>query len=100
MEHGNWKSMYEAACGGDLELVKYYVNSGVDVNYVHPEFMSTALVSCIVADQSDVAVYLLDNGADPNIVSPWEDMTPVQAVATRNLPAVQARIDELAAATR
>ncbi|MFA7265870.1 MAG: ankyrin repeat domain-containing protein [Candidatus Nanopelagicales bacterium] len=92
MEHGNWKSMYEAACAGDLELVRYYVESGVDVNYVHPEFMSTALVSCILADQAEVAIYLLDNSADPLLRSPWEEMNPVEAAAQRDLPDVSARL--------
>lgn len=96
MEHGNWKSMYEAACAGDLELVDYYVRSGVDVNYVHPEFMSTALVSCIMAGQTEVAMYLLDNGADPDLQSPWEEMTPVQAAQTQGLSEVQTRVQQLA----
>ena len=94
MEHGNWKSMYEAACAGDLELVRYYVTSGVDVSSLHPEFMSTALVSCILADQSEVAIYLLDNGAAPLLLSPWEEMNPVEAAAKRNLPDLSARLAE------
>lgn len=96
MEHGNWKSMYEAACAGDRELVEYYVRSGVDVDYIHPEFMSTALVSCILAGQQDIALYLLDQGADPTRLSPWEEMTPAQAAEKAQLPEVGARIQALA----
>ena len=92
VEHGNWKSMYEAACAGDLDLVRYYVQAGVDVNYEHPEFMSTALVSCILAKRAEVALFLLDNGADPALLSPWEEMTPMQATVQADLPAVKQRL--------
>ena len=91
--------MYEAACVGDLNLVQGYVRSGVDVNYVHPEFMSTALVSCILAGQSDAALYLLDAGADPELLSPWNEMTPAQAAASLALPAVQEQLRPIAART-
>ncbi len=93
MEHGDWKSMYEAACAGDLELVRYYVDSGVDVDYVHPEFMSTALVSCILAGQADTAVLLIERGADPQLVSPWDEMSPIEAATAKNLDDVVARLN-------
>lgn len=95
MEHGNWKSMYEAACVGDLDLVRYYVKSGVDIDYVHPEFMSTALVSCILARHADVAIYFLDNGADPEKVSPWDELSPAQAAQQEDLVVVLERLREL-----
>lgn len=95
MEHGNWKSMYEAACLGDLELVRYYFDAGVDVDYIHPEVMSTALVSTIVAGQQEVALFLLERGADPTLLSPWEDMNPIQAAHHAGLESVQARLSAL-----
>lgn len=87
--------MYEAACAGDLPLVRYHVQSGVDVNYAHPEFMSTPLVSAILAGQSEVALYLLENGADPTLVSNWDEMTPMQAARSKADHAVQAQIEVL-----
>jgi len=41
MDGGNWKEMFAAAEAGDLDLVEYHVSRGVDVNYAHPEFLST-----------------------------------------------------------
>lgn len=79
MSGGDWKELYLAAQAGDLDLVRYHVESGVDVNYSHPEFMSTALVAAILARQTDVANYLLDAGADPDLLSEMDDLTPLEA---------------------
>lgn len=81
MSGGNWKEFYLAARDGDLELVRYHVQIGVDVNYAHPEFQSTALVAAILADQQEVAQYLLDNGADPDLMSDMDGETPRDAAA-------------------
>ena len=66
MDGGNWKEMFNAACDGDLELVRYHVKSGVDVNYAHPEFLSTPLVASALGGQEAVAIYLLESGASPH----------------------------------
>jgi uncharacterized protein len=81
MSGGNWKELYLAARDGDLELVRYHVQMGVDVNYAHPEFMSTPLVASILAGQQQVAQYLLDNGADPDLLSEFDGVTPTEAAA-------------------
>lgn len=82
MSGGNWKELYFAAREGDLELVRYHVQMGVDVNYAHPEFLSTPLVAAILAGQQEVAQYLLDVGADPNLMSEFDSVTPLEAAAT------------------
>ena len=92
MSAGNWKEMFQAACDGDLALVEYHVNMGVDVNYVHPEFLETPLVASILAGQSDVALFLLDRGADPRAVSEMEGVTPMQAAQRAGLAAVIERL--------
>ncbi|MEI2784681.1 MAG: ankyrin repeat domain-containing protein [Candidatus Nanopelagicales bacterium] len=81
MSGGNWKDFYLAAREGDLDLVKYHVQHGVDVDYAHPEFMSTALVAAIMARHQDVAQYLIDSGADPNLLSDLDELSPVEAAA-------------------
>lgn len=88
MSAGNWKEMFKAAEEGDLDLVEYHVEQGVDVNYVHPEILGTALVACILAKNEDVALYLLDHGADPNLVSDFEGLTPLQAARQAGLKPV------------
>ena len=79
MDGGNWKEMFAAAEEGDLALVEYHVSKGVDVNYAHPEFLSTPLVASILARQQAVAHYLLAAGADPTLHSEFDGLTPVQA---------------------
>lgn len=79
MEHGDWKSFHEAAVEGDLDLVAFYVRQGVDVNYAHPEFMTNALVSAILAGNEPIAIYLLDHGADPLLISPLDEMNALEA---------------------
>ena len=92
MEGGNWKGMFQAACDGERELVEFHVRTGVDIDYAHPEFESTPLVACILAGQEDMALYLLDQGADPTLFSLFDGMTPIQAASAMAMPAVVARI--------
>ena len=33
---GDWKDMFQGVKNNDLELVKYYIKIGVDLNYQHP----------------------------------------------------------------
>ena len=95
MSAGNWKEMFQAACDGDVALVQFHVDMGVDVNYAHPEFQETALVACILAHQTDVALFLLDRGADPRLVSEADGLTPMQAAKRAGLTAVIERLREL-----
>ena len=95
MSGGNWKEMYNAGCEGDLELVKYHVKSGVDVNYAHPEFLSTPLVAAILAKQEQVALYLLESGAIPDLPSEFDGVTPIQAARSVGLISVEDRLFEL-----
>ena len=92
MSAGNWKEMFQAACEGDLALVEYHVNMGVDVDYAHPEFQATALVACILAGQAGVALFLLDHGANPHLLSESDGLTPMQAAKQTGLSVV---IDKL-----
>ena len=89
MSGGNWKEMFNAAVDGDLALVEYHVRAGVDVNYAHPEFLSTPLVAAILARQEAVARYLLSSGANPNLPSEFDSATPMQAARQAGLPALE-----------
>lgn len=98
MDGGNWKELFAAACEGDLDLVKYHVRRGVDIDYAHPEFLSTPLVACTLAGQEAVALYLLDAGANPRLHSEFDAMTPLQAARHAGLRTLQARLAALDAA--
>lgn len=90
--------MFRAATEGDLPLVEYHVRNAVDVNYVHPEILGTALVASIMAKREAVALFLLENGADPDLVSDFEGLTPLQASRQAGLGSVEAKLLELGAA--
>lgn len=92
MSGGDWKEMFNAGCEGNLALVAYHVRSGVDVNYAHPEFLSTPLVAAILAGQEAVALYLLDHGANPALPSEFDAATPLQAARQMGLVAVEEKL--------
>jgi ankyrin repeat protein len=97
MSGGDWKELFQAACEGDIELVRYHVKNGVDVNYAHPEFLSTPLVACILERQEAVAALLLDHGANPLLPSEFDALTPVQAARKVALPELEARLRAMGA---
>ena len=100
MDGGNWKEMFNAACDGDIELVKYHVKNGVDINYAHPEFLSTPLVACTLAGHEAVALYLLEVGANPLLPSEFDALTPIQAAQQARLPTLEARLMHLGASAQ
>lgn len=87
--------MFNAACEGDMALVAYHVKSGVDVNYAHPEFLSTPLVASILAQQEAIALFLLASGANPHLLSEFDGLTPMQAARQSGLLRVEAKLVEL-----
>lgn len=97
MDGGNWKELFNAACEGDLALVRYHVENGVDVNYAHPEFLSTPLVACALAGKEEVALYLLDSGANPELFSEFDGKYPLQAARSAGLAKLEAKLFSLGA---
>jgi hypothetical protein len=92
--------MFNAACDGELALVQYHVKAGVDLNYAHPEFLATPLVASILAGQEAVAMFLLENGANPHLLSEFDGVTPVQAARRMGLAGVEAKLVALGATQR
>lgn len=97
MSGGNWKDMFKAATEGDLRTVEYHVSHGVDVNYVHPEILGTTLVASILAEREAVALFLLDHGADPNLLSDFEGLRPLQAARQVGLHKVADKLLDMGA---
>lgn len=97
MSGGDWKEMFDAGCEGNLTLVAFHAERGVDLNYAHPEFLSTPLVAAILAGQEAVALYLLGQGADPRLHSEFDGMVPMQAARKAGLVRVEARLRDLGA---
>ncbi len=95
MTAGDWKDLYAAAASGDLELVRHHVEHGVDVDHVHPEYQCTVLVASILNRHEDVALTLLDAGADPHLLSEVDELTPVEAARQQGLERVLRRASQL-----
>lgn len=62
-----WEPLQMAASKGKLEVVKYLVSKGADLNYVHPASHNTAFhMSAFIGDTATMK-YLAAAGADVNI---------------------------------
>ncbi|MEM7374960.1 MAG: ankyrin repeat domain-containing protein [Bacteroidota bacterium] len=72
---GNWKEMFEAAASGDIELVRYHIRMGVDINYQHPEYLTSALIESVRLGNQEMMEFLLEKGADPTIREVFGGMT-------------------------
>ena len=79
MSGGDWKDMYNAAHCGDLALVRYHIEAGVNPNYQHPEIMRTPLVTSLLQGHTEVARYLVAHGASEHLLSDYDSLTPLQA---------------------
>lgn len=67
MSAGDWKDLYQAALAGNLSLVRYHVNEGVNPNYQHPEILCTPRVASPIQGHREIAHYLL-----ASLDRPWQ----------------------------
>ncbi|MBL7793932.1 MAG: ankyrin repeat domain-containing protein [Saprospiraceae bacterium] len=65
MPSGDWKDMLKAVENGDFELVKYHLNNGIDINYEHPEVVTTVLIESAKLGNAEMVRFLIEHGADP-----------------------------------
>jgi len=71
---------------GDFALVKKIVQSGEEMNLKYPYYYGiTAFMHAVDKGKEDIALYLLDNGADPNITMP---LNPLEIAETHGLDKV------------
>ncbi|MDP2654102.1 MAG: ankyrin repeat domain-containing protein [Candidatus Omnitrophota bacterium] len=65
---------------GDFDLVKKIVESGVDVNTAYPSYYGkTALMHAVDEGEEKIALYLLEQGADPGVRVPMDPLTEAEA---------------------
>ena len=85
MAAGDWKALLTAAQKGDLNLVKYYIEEGVNPNYQHPELLTTPLIESISSQEYETVKYLLEHGADPKLCAGFSTDSPLKvAKKTKN----------------
>ena len=90
MQGGDWKEMFYGCENNDLDLVRYHIKMGVDPNYQHPEFMTTALIEAIRLGHLEIAHFLLEHGAHPELKEVFGPHTPLSmAKWTKNKEAIQ-----------
>lgn len=92
MSGGNFKEMFFAIEKGDLELVRYHLQLGMDPNYEHPEVMSTTLVEAMQKNQPAIARLLLQHGANPDLIASMEGVNAHQAAVGN--PALESVLDQ------
>lgn len=78
MSGGDWKAMFKGVQENDLELVKFYLKSGIDPNYQHPEFMALPIAESIRYNNIEITKLLLENGANPLITEMESGLTPLE----------------------
>lgn len=62
-----WSALQIAANKGQLEVVKYLLDKGAEINYQHPVSMNTAFHLAALSNHKNVLKYLVERGADVNI---------------------------------
>lgn len=77
MAHGDWKDMFHGVQTNDHQLVEYYIHSGIDLNYQHPEFSTSPLIESIRCNHTDMTALLLKNGASPLVKEADSNKTPM-----------------------
>jgi ankyrin repeat protein len=59
-------SLHAAVVTGNMEIVKYYILSGTDLNEKEPEGGSSPLITATMFGQTEAALALIEAGADIN----------------------------------
>jgi uncharacterized protein len=77
MGHGDWKDMFRGVQNNDLELVRYYIKMGIDLNYQHPEFLTSPLIESIRSNHLEMLAFLLENGALPDLKEVDSNKNPI-----------------------
>ncbi len=76
---GGLTAMHFAARQGSARAVKALVEAGVDVNLVSPGDQASPMLTALINGHYDLAMFLLDKGANPNLVSD-AGVSPLYAV--------------------
>lgn len=62
-----WSALQIAANHNQIDMVKFLVEHGADINYAHPATRMTALSMAAFNESNELVKYLISKGADVNI---------------------------------
>ena len=80
---GDWKDAFYAVQRGDLALLKYHIDQGIDLDFQHAEAFSTLLLESIEQEHVSIARLLLENGANPAKAEGYSGITPLKLAKTK-----------------
>ena len=87
---GDWKEMFRGVETNDFDSVRYYISNGIDLNYQHPEFLTSALIESIRQNHLEMLEYLLKNGAKPDLKEAFSYKSPMEiAKEVKNKGAIE-----------
>lgn len=75
--------MFKGVQENDLEIVRFYINAGIDINYQHPEYMALPLSESIRYNHLEVAELLLLHGAEHSLIEIESGMSPIDLARKR-----------------
>lgn len=67
---GGFTALHFAAQQGALECARFLLAGGADIDSPHPEYGSPLIIA-IASGHKDLARYLLEKDADPNVTDTW-----------------------------
>lgn len=80
---GDWKDAFYAVQNGDMDLVRYHIRQGIDLDFQHMEAFSTLLLESVEYNRLDIAELLLESGADPAKAEGYSGLTPLKLAKQR-----------------
>jgi len=79
MSGGNWKDLFKAAGQGNIALVRYHLQQGVDPNFQHAEYFSCPIFEAIRQGHLEVVRILVEEGnARIDVDEDLTDKTPLE----------------------
>jgi|GEM_PF-1212721 len=89
MAGGNWKEMFNAAVAEDMELLNFHIKMGIDIDYQHPEYLTSVFIETIRLNKLKAARFLLEKGADMYVQESFgKDTATSIAIAAKNYEAL------------